>query len=203
MIEYFSSTYTVKLSHVGDGHDCIVDISGETVSYEEGDEELVAKSNFLRFDCERSEYPPADLMDHLQNTEPYMALYDGMALSDAVSELIGYEFGLELRTNLFVFDRLEIIPEYRGRGLTSAIFEEAVRLFSAGCDVAALKAFPLQDELGSREQTAWRKSLQLDHFSTSGEKAQRKLADHYAATLGFKALEGTGLMVARIDDGAA
>lgn len=105
--------------------------------------------------------------------------------------------GREDCDNLLIFDRVEVLPEYRGNDLALRYYNTALLRFGAGCSLAVLKPFPLQcestcDEPASKEE--WRQALRLSDFSRDRRAATLRLKRHYERC-GFKALRGSPLML--------
>ena len=97
--------------------------------------------------------------------------------------------------NLLVLSRLEILPMFRGRGLSKWIMTEMMRYFSGRASVVALKACPLQPrEKEKRELQGWEADMGFEAFTTDIEIATRKLMDLYSE-LGFIAIDDDGFMV--------
>jgi hypothetical protein len=97
--------------------------------------------------------------------------------------------------NLLIIDRVEIIAEYRGKGIGLRILSHMMVRFSMGAGIVALKAFPLQFELEqTNEDQTWHKLLSLESFENNVEVSTTKLKDYYSR-LGFKCLPAGDFMV--------
>ena len=99
--------------------------------------------------------------------------------------------------NLLIFDRVEVLPEYRGNDLALRYYNTALLRFGANCSLAVLKPFPLQCESAGDEpasQEAWREALCLGEFSRDRRAGTGRLKRHYERC-GFKALRGSPLML--------
>jgi GNAT superfamily N-acetyltransferase len=104
--------------------------------------------------------------------------------------------------NLLIFDRVEVLPEYRGNDLALRYYNAAILRFGAGCSLAVLKPFPLQCESTCDEpasKAAWRQSLRLSDFSRDRRAATVALKRHYERC-GFKPLRGSPLMLLELTD---
>ncbi|MFP3940907.1 MAG: hypothetical protein ACLF0P_11420, partial [Thermoanaerobaculia bacterium] len=81
-------------------------------------------------------------------------------------------FGCEIvDLNVLILDRLELLPEVRGRGLGLAIMRRRIERFGAGCGIVGIKPFPLQCEprdLDSPDR-GWRAKLGLTAFASEIE----------------------------------
>lgn len=103
---------------------------------------------------------------------------------DEIFETIGEEL---FSSNLFIVDRIEILPDFRGHSLARLAIEEAIRIFAGNVQLCVLKAFPLQFEVSNSNTDKWTDSLKLLDFCDEGEIATQKLIDHYKA-IGFHSL---------------
>ena len=83
--------------------------------------------------------------------------------------------------NILVPDRLEILPEYRNKGIGRKI-TEMIRNFFAGCyGIEIIKAFPLQLEgrTPSGLDEDWRKKMLYDKMEQNADKATSSLYRMY------------------------
>jgi GNAT superfamily N-acetyltransferase len=136
-----------------------------------------------------------DLFDIRGETEPfYSALIDhetGDFRSDVESILGEYILGL----NVLIVDRLEILPEFRGKNIGLECLRRCLQQYARECGVVALKCFPLQFEDKGISEPAWRRKMQLGKLSKDHKRSSAKLRKYYGS-LGFKALPGDNIMVA-------
>ena len=133
-----------------------------------------------------------------ETKEIYETLFDPRtdALRKDVKELLG---DVNFR-NILVIDRVEILPAYRGMGLGLATIWDIIQRHSAGCGIAALKAFPFQFRSGSRsgrlsflEESDWNKKMGYDIRSYTMEFAHEKLIFHLMK-FGFKRIGDRGIL---------
>lgn len=113
--------------------------------------------------------------------------------SDKVDRLSrGYIDGLDL----LVIDRIEILPEFRGKSIGLRVIRHMMSRFSVGAGVIALKAFPLQfeGENSDPEHQAWGNLLSLDRFVNNKRVSKAKLKKYYKR-LGFVSLPGSDFMI--------
>ena len=154
-----------------------------------------------------------ELFDLEQKTFDYMeALYDLNSVGAAkpkfkkkVLEAINNRSGLGQNPSLLIVDRLEIYPEFRGRGFGNKILETLIRRFGMGKGVVAMRICPLQFEEPSqcpreqmyaelRDEEDSRVRLDLGSFKASEKVSVKKLADYYGQ-IGFQRVKGTDYMV--------
>src|SRR5687768_17386021 len=101
--------------------------------------------------------PLADVLDVQSATAPYIALLSKRRagnFSRAVMRMLGKEIAMS--QNMFILDRLEILPKFRGHELGLDAMRACLDHFSGGCRIAAIKPYPLQFEAGSGE-SQWAK----------------------------------------------
>lgn len=113
--------------------------------------------------------------------------------SDAVDEISGC---VTDGYNLLILDRIEVLPQFRGRRIGLKVLRQMMVRFSPGAGVIALKAFPLQLEHESfdEDERAWRERLDLKSFVQDEKISIAKLEGYYSK-LGFKALPNSAFMV--------
>lgn len=136
-----------------------------------------------------------NLFDIRSETAPfYSALIDtetGDFRSDLESTLGEYILGL----NLLIIDRIEILPEFRGKKLGLECLRLCLQQYARDCGVVALKCLPLQFECAEMGEPAWCRRMELGKLSRDHKRSSAKLRKYYA-TLGFKVLPGNDIMVA-------
>ncbi len=98
--------------------------------------------------------------------------------------------------NLLIIDRLEILPQYRGKCFGLVILRHMIVRFSSGVGLVAIKPFPLQFESGgsSEKEQKWRDLLLLNRLPKNEDVATKNLYQYYSK-LGFTGLHGTSMMV--------
>lgn len=144
--------------------------------------------------AERAGESLADVYDSNSSTLGYFeTLYDieTEQISERVERLLERDIWY---ANVLILDRLEILPQFRGRGLGAEVIRTLIERFSPGTDLVAMKPFPLQLEANPRDQSEWRDDLQLDRLSRNEPRSTGKLRRYYA-TIGFKHMRGTPYML--------
>lgn len=202
MSEFFSIRFSVNSNLYGDEDPdkWISQINEEVFFYDEDTDEevLVGKARFFYVDLNSSNLYPFDLLDTMSETAPFIPLYgydrDAVEFKSDVCELLNYD---NMSPNLFVVDRLEVLPRYRGKGLAKEIMKEACRLFSAEADVMALQLCPLQHE--NKKQYVWGQKMQLCKLEQDPVKAEKSLTLYYEQ-LGFKCLANENVMIKLIEE---
>ncbi|HEX9137048.1 MAG TPA: hypothetical protein VF905_08910 [Nitrospirota bacterium] len=129
-----------------------------------------------------------------ETAEIYETLFDPHTyeLRENVKKLLGE---VTFR-NMLVINSVEILPPYRGMGLGLATMWDLIRRHSAGCGIAALKAFPIQfraGRLGDLEESEWNKKMGYDPYRYAVEFAHEKLIFHLKK-LGFEPIGDAGVM---------
>ena len=125
----------------------------------------------------------------------YESLFDPDTadFSENLQQLFNYEI---FEQSVLIFDRLELLPGYRGHNLGLIIMRRLIQRFSAGAGVVAIKPFPLQFEhsIPPEDESGWHAEMQLSGFREPERISIRKLQNHYSK-LGFVEMEGTPHMV--------
>jgi hypothetical protein len=189
-IQFSSSTSTS-----GDIEDFATSIEG---SIFDDDDVLAGKLRLIYLDMGailETNISVFDLFDIRSETAPfYSALIDsdtGDFRADLESTLGEYILGL----NLLIVDRIEILPESRGKKLGLECLRLCLQQYARDCGVVALKCFPLQFECAEMDEPAWCKRMEFGKLSRDHKRSSAKLRKYYAS-LGFKVLPGTDIMVA-------
>lgn len=168
-----------------------------------GDEDqLAGKLNIFYADlagAAESGYSPFDILDIESATAPYFnALFDKE--TGEFKETIHSAAGNIFQENLLILDRLEILPEFRGKKLGLACIYRIIQQYRHGCGLIALKCFPLQFEAKHKHDVPdeWQKSIELEKFSKSRKTSWSKLEKYYSS-LGFTKVRGTEIMIMNPD----
>lgn len=95
--------------------------------------------------------------------------------------------------NILMIDKLEILPEFRGKGLGKMLIKDIKNRFSNGCGLIALKIRSFQH--GSFlsftvDEQEWEKKMDFNSLESDEEKAFYKLANYFKS-LGFKSLNSS------------
>lgn len=142
-----------------------------------------------------ADIPAFDLLDSEAATAPYIELLNLREAGNfrpAVLSLLGED--MVFNQNVLIIDRVELLPEYRGRGLGLSCMAACMRHLGLGCRIAAIKPFPLQFEGGVRSSDDWKAGLKLVDFSRDKRATTARLRSYYAQ-IGFQHVRGTQLMV--------
>ena len=139
-------------------------------------------------------YSAREVLDAYSDTYTYAGVLLGRSdepFSHRLEKLLGFEIW---NPNFLVLDRIEILPQFRGRGVGLLAILSLMERFAAGAGVVGMKPFPLQFEPEPPGgHTSWRKRLQLDKLSRDHRQAASKLQSHYAR-LGFVRMSRTPFM---------
>lgn len=140
------------------------------------------------------------LFDERASTfDMYSELYvnDTSEFNENVIDTIGEELW---SSNLFIVDRVEVLPKYRGNGVSKLAINEAIRLFAGNTQLCALKAFPLQFEGAYNDEKKaldeWTKRLNLDSLGNCEVNASSKLKELYQS-MGFNSLSNSASYMIR------
>lgn len=190
---YISFGCSSPLTH--DEGKWITEIEAKITTLADDDNEIiVGKAQFYFVDVESALDAGLNTFslfdEHASTFDMYSELYvnDTGEFKENVIETIGEELW---SSNVFIVDRVEVLPDFRGHNLASLVIDEAIRVFAANTQLCALKAFPLQFEASMDEDKPtldeWTQKLQLPYFYKVEEPATQKLIGLYEA-IGFRSL---------------
>ena len=139
------------VSEYPDPHDFVYETTGDLFILDEFEgREFIGKFRVYYVDVERAmnEKEPIYyvLDDHsAEVAEYYEPIFEseGYDFNENLLETVGYEV---TGYNILILDRLEILPQYRGKKLGLTILHHMITRFSAGASIVAMKPFPLQLE---------------------------------------------------------
>lgn len=175
--------------------DAITTYSGGIFLCGEGPERLIGQLGARVVDLDLSEDHVFDVLDCVdQVTADHLVLFrsDGQ-LTPAVTRLLDEPENAS--TNLLLIDRLEVLPEARGRGLTPLVLDLLTRKLGRHCRIAVLKPFPLQHEGGFATRTdAWSERMGYSTLDADYATGMRKLKRLYREC-GFVSVPRTQYMV--------
>ncbi len=122
------------------------------------------------------------------------------AESSDIKDSIVSQFKLSQNNhNLFIIDRLEILPAHRGNNLGKNLIQEAICLLSSGSELVALKAHPLQLDANRNaiEESKWLHQMNFKELEPESEVAIQSLRKFYEG-LGFTGIGDDGTMLRRV-----
>jgi hypothetical protein len=188
----------------GDPEEFLSHYEGEVKVYEsEGDRsECAARLSLFIVHAEaahRAGVSLYDVFDTDAKTEPYLALLgnDEGNFSPAVLRVLKEEFAMN--QDMIIFDRIEILPKFRGKGLTHRVTEVCLDRLAGASRIAALKAYPLQFEPGAKKPSdAWGRRMRLAALTGTKSEATARLKKYYSK-MGFVSVRGTNLMIRNLD----
>lgn len=142
---------------------------------------------------------PLEVLDGHASTNEFSPLFSRACpdFSETVQKLCNYDL---LSLNILIIDRLEVLPRYRGHGISTQVVKGLIQRFGHGAGLVTLKVFPLQLEVGYPTDSnveAWRKRMGLAALDQNTTKAKASLKSFYKR-LGFKQVPKTDLMIANL-----
>jgi GNAT superfamily N-acetyltransferase len=124
-------------------------------------EDVVGRVRFFVFHFDTTPLGSSGAFDHISETAVYAQLLDehGDLLPQACKAL-----GTEdpYLGSVLIFDRLEILPDARGRGLGLKVLERLISKFGLGCRIAVMsscnewRSMPCRAARTSRYTKGWR-----------------------------------------------
>jgi len=91
--------------------------------------------------------------------------------------------------NICILERIEILPEYRGKQIAAKAIKDIIFHFASGCALFIIQAYPLQFDKSNRRDKDWEKSLQLKDLPQHKKVAFKQLRDFYKS-IGFDKISG-------------
>ena len=184
-----------------DPDDFIYETSGDLfIINEKDDKEFIGKFRVYYVDVERATNEGINIFDVLDDHSSHLAEYYGPIFNSDEHDFNNHLLGLlghEVYSgNILVLDRLEILPQYRGKKLGLIILRNAIARFSSGAGLVAMKPFPLQFEVkpSGETQKKWRDRMSLAQKSIDQDIATNTLCNYYSK-LGFIKITGTPMMI--------
>jgi hypothetical protein len=178
---------------------------GEVEIYEsDRDEcECAAKLGIFIVHAEAADRAGISLFEVLEadaKTEPYLQLLtDAEAgnFSPTVLRILKEDF--VMTRDMILFDRIEVLPKFRGKRLTHRVTQACLERFAGGSRIAALKAYPLQFEVGGKTPSdEWDMQMRLAALPGTKREATERLRKYYSK-MGFVSVRGTDLMIRDLD----
>lgn len=108
---------------------------------------------------------------------------------DLRQKLFGYE--LMLNPNICIFERMTILPEYRGLGIGAKFVKDRYNFFSSACGLIVMQPFPLQLEAvgpGGR-MDEFERNMKFEELEQDTRKATKSLKDYYKR-IGYISVRG-------------
>lgn len=95
-------------------------------------------------------------------------------------------------SNLLLIDRLELLPDWRKKGIGKKVIKDIIWRFSGCFGLVLLKAFPLQQEYQypNDQKSPWETEMKMVDFSQDEAFSNYKVSAYYLS-LGFSKLENT------------
>lgn len=137
-------------------------------------------------------YPLFDVMDASQSIlDMSSALFEFAEDKDFWDKIEDY-FTDTMPTNYTIcyLEYLEIVPNYRGKGIGRKIIKNIMERFYDSCGLWVAKGFPIQhndliQKKAFEDLDEWDQKMDYDNFEKDFEKSQYKLF-YYLQQLGFK-----------------
>lgn len=159
------------------------------VNEEKGSDQLIGKGYFSLLHLNRAldhDYPLYDVFDatapildmaeimfNLKEEDNYWAKLDEF-----------YKFDMLTSYDVCFIEQIELLPEYRGKGLGKWVIKNILERFYGSCGLVVLHAFPLQHDDSNNYSSEWVEKMKLKELESDLEKAQYKLF-HYCQQMGF------------------
>ncbi|WP_338868467.1 hypothetical protein WBJ53_17615 [Spirosoma sp. SC4-14] len=137
-----------------------------------------------------NEFPRFEIFDH---SSEYLNLYEQIFTEQGEYIKPIQDYSEEIHYNLLYIRQLELLPEWRGRGIGQKVLKDIIWRFEGCCGLVVLNAFPLQLQPGLPESTnLWTQQLLLSSLTSNAKVAQQKLNAFYKS-VGFKRVPKSNL----------
>lgn len=97
---------------------------------------------------------------------------------------------LSVGPDVLIIDKVEILPNYRGKSIGLKAVRRTMEFLGGGCAVTALHAHPIQYDKLDKD---WTLQMHLQNFIGDKQTAQKKLRDYWSR-LGFRRVGRTSYM---------
>ena len=119
-------------------------------------------------------------------------IYDfdnGDIKEDLRKKLFGNKY--MINSNICIFERLTILPEYRGLGIAAKFIKDNFFFFSSACGLIVMQPFPLQFEAESTlaKCSDFERKMGYDQMEKDEKKARKSLINFYKK-VGFISVKG-------------
>ncbi|HRH40505.1 MAG TPA: hypothetical protein PKY82_02590 [Pyrinomonadaceae bacterium] len=147
---------------------------------------LAGQMTAYKFDLEAIDYVH-NALDLERETAPFMELFKDNVLKQNVLKTLKRNGRKE---NLMILERLEILPKFRGKRFSEAIFEMIDKSIGWFC-MSVMIAFPLQFENEGQETNRfgdkWGKKMKIMDFSKDEAQSFKSLTKYYESC-GFRVI---------------
>lgn len=108
---------------------------------------------------------------------------------DLRRKLFGDDF--MINSNICIFERLTILPEYRGLGIAAKFIKDNFFFFNTTCGLIVMQPFPLQFEAESTlaKCSDFERQMKYDQMEKDENKARKSLMNFYKK-VGFVSVKG-------------
>ena len=133
-----------------------------------------------------------DIKAYIIKTDEYgnneMVIGEGiikiLLLEQAINDIM-------LNPNICIFERMTILPEYRGLGIGAKFVKDRYNFFSSACGLIVMQPYPLQLEaVGPDGRTnEFERMMNYDKMEQNIRKATKSLKDYYKS-IGYISVKG-------------
>lgn len=108
---------------------------------------------------------------------------------DLRRQLFGDDF--MINPNICIFERLTILPEYRGLGIAAKFIKDNFFFFNTACGLIVMQPFPLQFEAEGTlaKRSDFERQMEYDQMEKDENKARKSLINFYKK-VGFISVKG-------------
>jgi hypothetical protein len=182
-----------KLICTGQAEDAITEYHGDIQS--SGSGEVLGRVVARVVDIDTGSFPVFDVLDCMDgDSSSHLALFDKSGgYSAGVLRILGQDYTFS--RNMLVIDKLELLPNARGQGLSEVVLDLLIRKLGSSCRIAIVKPFPLQHAGSfSSDTDDWAKQMRYEGFNRNFSIGLAKLKRLYYKA-NFRPLEQSHYMV--------
>ena len=167
----------------------------------EDNRELIGKGVFNLILLERALSLNRDLYEVMDASHSISEITDLLDLDNVFGifdkiEVFYPEEDPILNANIALLERIEILPKYRGLGISAMVMKRIIEQFYGWFDLVVLKAFPLQYDGNNANIDDWHALMSYSELKGDFEKSQKKLFELYHG-MGFENPFGNEFFISR------
>lgn len=179
-----------------EGSRYIQDINARIVRLDDSrNNQVIGQSNIKMLLLEQAikdEYSVYDVFDTYEYTRRIGNMIYDFEIEEIKEDLQKKLFGAEpiLNTNICIFEKIKILPEYRGLGLGAKFIKNKYDNFSAACGLIVMQPFPLQLEYRHPQPAdSFESKMNYASMEQNESKAAKSLKAFYKR-VGFISVKG-------------
>lgn len=187
-------------SYIGEieGNRYIQNINASIIKIDEygNNERIIGKGNIKLLLLEQAmndHYSIFDVFDTYEYTMRIGSMIYDFDNNELKEDLQKKLFGDDImqNSNICIYERMTILPDYRGLGIGTKFVKDKYNFFSSACGLIVMQPYPLQLEaVGPSGRTdEFEKSMNFEELEKDSKKAFKSLTDFYKS-IGYISVKG-------------